>query len=213
MARNVDVSCRCGAVHGRVTGATPQTVNRATCYCDDCQAFAHWLKRPELLDAHGASDIIQVAPAALSFDRGQDQIRCVRLTDKGLFRWYASCCNTPLGNSLRPAIPFVGILATSFVATPAQLDEAFGRSRGAIFGQFAIGDVPPEAQRFDVRLVAGSFWRVLGFRLRGKTWPHPFFERETQLARYPITALTPDERDALRPLCGPKPTSIEPARA
>lgn len=211
MGRDVEVSCRCGAVRGRVSGACADLVNRVVCYCDDCQAFAHWLKRPGLLDAHGGSDIVQVAPAALSFDRGQEHIRCVRLSPRGLYRWYASCCNTPLGNTSSLAIPFVGILVQAFSATPAEIGEAFGPSRGALFGQYAIGDAPNGSLRPDLRLIAGSIRRVLGFRLRGKTWPHPFFERGTREPRYPITVLTQAERAALRPLCGPRPTLVEAA--
>ena len=44
-----------------------------------------------------------------------------------------------------------------------------------------------------------------GWRLRGKTWPHPFFKRETREPIYPLTVLSPGEREALRPLCGPRP--------
>ena len=38
----------------------------------------------------------------------------VRLTPKGLFRWHTTCCNTPVGNTLRPSVPFVGIVAQAF---------------------------------------------------------------------------------------------------
>ncbi|MFX6869136.1 DUF6151 family protein, partial [Acinetobacter baumannii] len=80
-------------------------------YCDDCQAFAHRLGRADLLNAQGGSDIVQVAPAALTFVKGQNRIAGMRLTPKGLFRWHTTCCNTPVGNTLGPAIPFVGLIA------------------------------------------------------------------------------------------------------
>jgi hypothetical protein len=44
-----------------------------------------------------------------------------------------------------------------------------------------------------------------GWRLRGRTWPHPFFKRETHEPIYPLTVLSSGEREALRPLCGPRP--------
>jgi len=65
------VRCRCGEVKGVVTGASPRTVNRVVCYCDDCQAYAHQLGRPDLLNAKGGSDIVQIAPSALSITRGR----------------------------------------------------------------------------------------------------------------------------------------------
>src|SRR4051812_39818162 len=59
------LGCRCGRVRGTVTRAAPASVNRVICYCDDCQAFAHWLARADLLDAHGGTDIVQLAPASM----------------------------------------------------------------------------------------------------------------------------------------------------
>src|SRR5439155_14721689 len=111
MSLDAELSCRCGQVRGRVKNAGPRTVNRVVCYCDDCQAFLHHLGRTDLLDGSAGTDIVQVAPAALTFDRGATRIVGVRLTSKGLYRWYASCCKTPVGNTLTPALPFVGIVA------------------------------------------------------------------------------------------------------
>lgn len=42
--------------------AAPATVNRVICHCDDCQAFAHHLRRADLLDAHGGPDGIVGPP-------------------------------------------------------------------------------------------------------------------------------------------------------
>src|SRR3984957_2050797 len=111
MSGQIELRCRCGEVRGTATDLSPRTVNRVVCYCDDCQAFAHQLGRADLLDPHGGSDIVQVAPASLSFQRGDDRIVGLRLAPKGLRRWYSSCCKTPLGNTLGPAVPFVGIVA------------------------------------------------------------------------------------------------------
>src|SRR4029077_11390639 len=105
MGDQVELVCRCGEVRARVTDASPRTVNRIVCYCDDCQAFAHRIGRADLLDSQGGREIVQLAPATLTFLQGQQRIVGLRLTPKGLFRWYASCCNTPVGNTLTPAIP------------------------------------------------------------------------------------------------------------
>jgi len=48
---------------------------------------------------------------------------------------------------------------------------------------------------------------VLGWRLRGRAWPNPFFARETRAPIYPITVLSQSDREALRRLCGPHPTA------
>jgi hypothetical protein len=86
MFRNATLRCRCGTVQGLLADAAPEKVNRVVCYCADCQAFAHHLGRADLLDAHGGSDIVQVAPAALSFTQGAERIRGLRLTPKGVNR-------------------------------------------------------------------------------------------------------------------------------
>lgn len=205
MTRDVELQCRCGQVHGWLRGASPGTCNRVVCYCDDCQAFLHHLGRADLLDEHGGSDIVQVAPAAIAFDRGADQIAGVRLTAKGLHRWYARCCHTPLGNTLTPALPFVGIVVAGLVRQAP--DEAFGAARGRILGKYAVGEPPPGSRSPNLRLLVRALGKMLGWKLRGRTWPHPFFDRAGREPRYPVTVLSPTEREALRERCGPRPAS------
>jgi hypothetical protein len=199
MNLTADLRCRCGEVEGHLDNPARETVNRLVCYCDDCQAYAHYLGRAELLDAHGGSDIVQVAPASVSYTRGTDRIVGLRLKPKGLYRWYASCCKTPLGNTIGTAIPFVGIVAQAF-RTP----DVFGPPVGGILGKYAIGAPPPGTTKPDIRILARAIRKVIGWKLRGQTWPHPFFDRATRAPRYPITVLSHDEREALRPLCGPR---------
>jgi len=52
---------------------------------------------------------------------------------------------------------------------------------------------------------------VLGWRLTGRTWPHPFFDRDTGAPSRPVTILSPVERESLRSLCGPRPLNPAPA--
>jgi hypothetical protein len=182
-------------------------VNRVVCYCDDCQAFLHHLDRADLLDSHGGTDIVQVAPASLAFHRGTERIVGLRFTPKGLYRWYASCCRTPLGNTVGPAIPFVGLVAQVFEDAGGAPDGIFGNPIAAIFGKFAIGAPPEGSTGWNLRLYARAIRMVLGWRLSGRGWPHPFFDRATGAPRYPLTTLSPAEREALRPLCGPHPSA------
>jgi hypothetical protein len=203
-----EMRCRCGEVHAVVRNPSPRTVNRVICYCDDCQAFAHQLGRSDLLDVNGGTDIVQVAPASLSFVKGQDRIAALRLSPKGLYRWHARCCNTPVGNTLTPSLPFVGVVAQAFEGASQNPDQLFGPPVGAIQGQFAVGDVPAKAKRISLSLLFRALRLVLGWRLTGKSWPHPFFERGSGAALYPVVVLTREQRDALRPLCGPQPQAL-----
>lgn len=166
-------------------------------------AFAHHLDRADLLDAHGGSDIVQVAPASFTFLHGTDRIAGLRLTPKGLYRFYATCCGTPLGNTVGPAIPFIGIVAQAF-DDPNQL---FGTPVGAILGRYAVGTPPPGSTGWNLRLYARAIRMVLGWRLGGRGWPHPFFERATGAPTCPLTIVSPEAREALRPRCGPRPAA------
>jgi hypothetical protein len=215
MTTRAELRCRCGEVRGFVADASPQTVNRVVCYCDDCQAFAHRIGRADLLDAHGGSDIVQVAPGSLTFGQGQDRIVGVRLMPKGLFRWYTSCCHTPIGNTVSPAIPFVGIVVRAFDHASQRPDDVFGQPTCAILAKHAIGDPQPASKGMSLRLMLRAVRMVLGWRLRGRAWPNPFFRRDTRAPVYPLTVLTPSEREALRRFCGPRPAALageQPAR-
>jgi hypothetical protein len=203
MRENAELQCRCGEVRGRVAGPSPNRVNRAVCYCDDCQAFLHHLGCADLLNEHGGTDIVQVAPASLSFGQGQERIVGVRLTPKGLYRWYASCCRTPVGNTVGPAVPFVGIVVAAFASETQRPDEIFGPPVGAIYGKYAVGPVAGVSSGLDPRLVVRALRMVFGWRVSGKTWPHPFFDQATRAPKFPFTTLLPPEREALRLLCGP----------
>ena len=205
MGREIELSCRCGAVHGHVSNVSPSSVNRIVCYCADCQAYIHQLGRLDLLDAHGGSDIVQVAPAAISFDRGQEHIRGLRLSEKGLKRFYAGCCNTPLGNTVGPAVPFVGMAAQLFaVGDAGALDAAVGAPRGRVYGQHAVGTPPPGSTEFPLALIARLVFTMLTWAVRGKGKPNPFFDTRTRQPLYPLLTLSSAEREALRPLCGPR---------
>lgn len=205
MNTRAELRCACGEVRGIVSGASARAVNRVVCYCDDCQAFVHQIGRADLLDPQGGTDIIQVAPASLTFVRGQDRIKGVRLSPKGLYRWYASCCNTPIGNTLSPSVPFVGIEAGAFDHGTQCASDLFGGPRGAIFGKYALGEPPAASAGFNLALLLRALGKVVGWRVSGKAWPHPFFKRGDAVPAYPFDVLSRQERDALRPYCGPRP--------
>jgi hypothetical protein len=204
MGVDVELSCRCGEVRGRLRDAAPNAVNRVVCYCDDCQAFLHHLGRADLLDAQGGTDIVQVAPALFRFERGGDRLAGLRLTRKGLNRWYASCCKTPVGNTFRPWLPFVGVPRRVFQGGEADHDAVFGKPRSAIYGQFAVGAPPQGSTKPDVRMMAHFLRLTLGWKLTRKSFPHPFFDRATRAPSRELVTLSRTERDALRPLCGPR---------
>src|SRR5262249_54123586 len=128
------------------------------------------------------------------------------------YRWYASCCNTPLSNTVGPAIPFVGVVTEAFQTGRQVPDQLFGRPVGAIKGEYAIGEPPPGSKGIRLSLMVRSIAKVLGWRLTGRAWPNPYFDKSTRKPIYPVKSLSPEQREALRPFCGPKAAALSRSR-
>lgn len=201
--RAVSLRCSCGAIQG-VADVDPSQGTRLVCYCDDCQAYAHFLGRNDVLDERGGTDIFQIWPARVRITQGADQLRCMRLTAKGLHRWYAGCCRTPIGNTVGSArLPFVG-LVHSFMAHDVDgqtRDEAVGPLRGGSQARFAIGGVPPNAHP---TAPLGLILHAMSVMLRGVLArahrPSPFFDSVTKRPVVEPMVLAADEHERLRKL-------------
>ena len=132
----VKLSCRCGAVQGTVDLEGAQG---GVCYCDDCRAFAHELERRDILDAAGGSTVIQIRPGNLQLAQGHAHIGCLRLSDRGMFRFFTTCCQTPLGNVMyKPRLPFIGLSRAALHGEATQFPPLMG-----IQGRFATAPPPP----------------------------------------------------------------------
>jgi Family of unknown function (DUF6151) len=169
--------CRCGTVSGWVK--EPRSANRVVCYCKDCQAFAYFLGTGQILDERGGSDVIQILPKNLSFTQGIEALKCVRLTEKGMLRWYASCCNTPIGNTLaNHKISFVGLVHTCLENTDTPLNDSFGPVRAWGNTQGASGDPKPKSSGLG-RTILWVVSKVLKARINGSYRQTPFFLANT----------------------------------
>jgi len=168
------LQCRCGTIRGFVHD--PQRANRAVCYCYDCQAFAHFLgKSDEILDDRGGTEVIQVLPGNVTFTEGIENLACMRLTAKGLLRWYAACCNTPIGNTLDNfKISFVGLVHTCLETSGRPLQESFGPIRAWVNTKGAKATPKPKA----VGMGTTILWflaNVMRARIDGRYRQTPFF--------------------------------------
>ncbi|MEX0349816.1 MAG: DUF6151 family protein [Paracoccaceae bacterium] len=112
--RDLTFGCQCGKLRGKVRGVSPRSGTHVLCYCADCQAFAHHLGAEWVMDPQGGTPIYQILPSRLEFSQGTEHLACLRLTPKGLYRWYASCCNTPLANTVGPKLRLVGTLDAAY---------------------------------------------------------------------------------------------------
>jgi hypothetical protein len=109
MPADRSLACRCGAMRWTIGAEAAGT--HVECYCADCQTFARHLKADDYLDAAGGTELFQTLPGAIRFTAGQENLRLLRLGPRGLMRWYAGCCGTPIANTLAsPRLPFVGMI-------------------------------------------------------------------------------------------------------
>jgi hypothetical protein len=186
---DLPLRCRCGAWRGVLHDAAPGRGNRVVCYCDDCQAFPHWLGCADsVLDAAGGTDIFQTSPARLEITAGGEQLACLRLSpSSNVLRWFARCCRTPIGNTpADPRFVLVGVIhaCMDFAAAGRTADEVLGPVRGSAFPQFARGD----RARLPKKVGMGHLVRlariILTARLRGDLKRSPFDYQSPGTKRY-----------------------------
>ncbi len=206
MPTDLPIRCSCGALRGTARGVSGKRGNRLVCYCDDCQSFAYFLGglggTSETLDAHGGTDIFQMSPAHLEFEKGVEHLACVRLRPGGLVRWYAACCKTPIGNTLASRqVPFVGLIesCTDHESDGRSRDEVLGPVRARVNARFARSTPEGDRAQLDAydRAPASLLLRfgriLLMARLRGDHARSPFFHPQTGELRATPRVLTQDE--------------------
>jgi len=199
MTNELPLRCQCGQVRGSADVSGPGM--RAVCMCDDCQTFARFLDRPDVLDAHGGSDIYQMSPARITLREGKEQLRAMRLSPKGLIRFYTACCRTPIGNTVSGKMPFIGTLHSivDHAGDGRTRDEALGPPKHVIMGKFARGGMPKGAHAgFPLRAFPSIAGLLARNWLNDRNRPNPFFDAKTKQPVVEPRVLTKAERDALR---------------
>jgi Family of unknown function (DUF6151) len=184
-------------VRGVANEVAPDSGFRFVCYCRDCQAFARFLRRPDVLDSAGGTDIFHMPAGRVKVTAGTDAVRCLQFSGT-VFRWYADCCRTPIANTAGPRFPVVGLIH-SFMSDDTDgrtRDEALGTPLCRIFEHSATGPLPPNAPPpRSLGLVAVRLPTLLGWWLRGLGRPNPFFDQNGPLSAPRV--FTPSQRAAL----------------
>ncbi len=200
MLLSLPLRCRCGHLRGVAHEVAPSAGFRLVCYCKDCQAFARFLDRADVLDAAGGTDIFQMAPGRVRLTAGADAVRSLRFSNK-VFRWYTECCRTPLANTASTArFPVLGLIH-SFVSGELHSrsrDEALGPPLCRIHEGSAIAPLPanaPAPASFGVFALRAA--KLLGWWARGVGRPNPFFDNRTNAPLSIPRALTQSERAGL----------------
>ena len=197
---DIPLQCGCGKIKGIAHNISPRTGTRVVCYCDDCQAFARFLDgETTVLDDCGGTDIFQIAPAQIKITAGAEHLGSMRLSPKGLIRWYSQCCKTPIGNTVSGAIPFVG-LVHSFMHDGCDSEQerlchrndTLGPVKFYIHGKFAkkpplsnnadhaMGNQPIQQQTIHSgvprHMLISAIPKLLLAKVRGQGQPSPFFD-------------------------------------
>ncbi len=194
----LQLRCACGAIEGELSAQA--AAGRAVCYCRDCRAAQRWLDPARGLDAAGGVSIIAVQQSRLRLLRGAGDLACLRLSPKGMARWYCPHCRTALGNTPATAgFRFVGLNRTWFPQDDATLDAALGPVRWQSFKTAAIGPVPPLPRSKGGSGLLGVVARTALDRFRRVGEANPFFTQDGQLRASP-TVLSLPERKALQAL-------------
>jgi hypothetical protein len=197
----LSLRCRCGRMRGIASDVSPSTGFRFVCYCKDCQAFARFLERPDVLDPAGGTDIFQMPPGRVKLTAGTDAVRCLRLSDKGVLRWYTDCCRTPIGNTAAsPRFPVIAVVHSFMVhgADGRSRDEVLGPPLCRIYERSAVGPLPPNAPAPpSLGVFARRASKIFGWWVLGLGRPSPLFDDRTNAPRTVPRALTRSERAAL----------------
>ena len=169
--------CRCGTVQGEIRHARRGV--RAVCHCRDCQAYAHVLGEPAaVLDAAGGTDIVASDARSVRFTAGTDSLACLSLSPRGLLRWYARCCGTPIANTPRDAhLPYAGFVHT-VLERPDPMERTFGPPLVHVNARSARGPTPKRRPLAGWARFLVLMGRLNAARLTGSWRRTPFFDAQ-----------------------------------
>jgi hypothetical protein len=195
---NHALQCRCGTLKGQVAHA--EAANRGVCYCKDCQAFARFLGHAdEILDESGGTDVIATLASNVTITAGASALACMSLTDNGLLRWYARCCNTPVGNTTRNfRLSYVGLVHNCLEKPGQPLDAVFGPVRMRVNTQSATRGRPSATPLATLAAVLRLMTSIGAARLDGSYRRTPFFDTQRGTPVVTPNVISRAERDRLR---------------
>lgn len=201
----VKVECQCSQVEGELKNISPQSGNHIKCMCIDCQTFAHFLeKNEELLDSNGATELFQISPSQITFTKGEENIKALRLSLKGPFRWYTKCCQTPIANTIGLDKDFAGVFVEfmKFEEDHFTKQDALGEIKYYCMAKYSKGEPPAGAtQGFPRSLFFKVALKLLLGKLTKNYLPNPFFNEENGLPINECEVLEKEKRQLLRERC------------
>jgi hypothetical protein len=140
-------------------------------------------------------------PGRVKVAAGADAVRCLRLSDRGVLRWYTDCCRTPIGNTAAsPRFPVIG-LVHSFMDLGAgghSRDEVLGPPVCRIYEGSAVETLPPSAPpRPSLGVFVRRASKIFRWWTLGVGRPSPLFDHRTKAPLVVPRVLTQSERATL----------------
>lgn len=171
-----------------VRNATPATGSHAECFCEGCRAGELYTGAPD--PAPAPVGIFQTSPHQLDIIKGHEHLAVFSFGPKNLLRWHASCCGSPLFNSMRnPKVSFVGMRTNLFADTTAL---------GPVITQSYI-PAPNGKTRHEG--IYGLIWqavlRIAKNRITGRWKQTPLFDVVSDSPVAPVTLVSKADRRAL----------------
>ena len=105
-------------------------------------AFAEIAAHAGVADENGGTVVVASLPRHVALSGGLESLACMSLAPRGLLRWYASCCNTPIGNTIRDfRYAHLGLVHDCLESAGTDLTRVFGPVRMRVNRQGAKGRV------------------------------------------------------------------------
>ena len=152
-----------------------------------------------MLNGLGGTEIVATLPKHVHFTQGLEALACMSLSDRGLLRWYASCCNTPIANTPRDfKTPYVGLIHSCLAKDAPSLDDSFGPVRMVLQTKSVKGKVKSTPVSNVVTLLK-IMKAVVATRISGNYKLNPFFVEDSGTPIRQPRVLTKAERAAFTP--------------
>jgi hypothetical protein len=147
----------------------------------------------------GGTEVIAIHPADVSFTQGLETLACLSLSERGLLRWYASCCNTPIGNTPRDfRLAYAGLVHGCLENSGLALENSFGPVRMRVNIRSAQGR-PRSMPLGTLMSIAQLLVCLLHARLTGSYKSTPFFTPDGTPVVKPVVPGRDERRRAYGP--------------
>ncbi len=188
----VKIHCDCHNVQIQLENFPKSCAGRIVCYCDDCQKYLRKIDREELLDSYGGSEIIPIHPGCFNITQGQENLICYSLSPRGLRRWTAKCCNTPIVNTTS-SLPWMGLSNAVFENSRLNREKELGEIKVRVMGKFMHGK-PPFKVSQKVKFL--DLFKLSSYLIKGLLFKdlrrNPLFQEDGSTTIFPVVLLKKD---------------------